>query len=303
MPKPSSLLPGLTQSLSYFTNVYKNLSREKIHNSSTILTAPNRHILADSQAIKYTTIAVRFICYLLHLGKDFGKNCIKFNQNGPLAKKNETINLLQHIEICMLKLGITGRIASGKTIAAGEFARLGGKIISADEIGRKVVEENPPVLSKLIRAFGRDIVNPDGSLKRRELGMKVFASQENRQTLNKIVHPPLLRLLEEEMEKCLRLNDYQMVIIDAALLIDWSWQKKMDFTVCVIAPEDMQISRLREEGFSMEEIRGRLNSQKTLEELESASDFVINNDGSPEELRAKVRAVYEKIKSRAPDKL
>jgi dephospho-CoA kinase len=210
---------------------------------------------------------------------------------------------LQHIEICMLKLGITGRIASGKTTAAGEFARLGGKIISADEIGRKVVEENPPVLSKLIRAFGCDIVTPDGSLKRRELGMIAFASQENREILNKIVHPPLLRRLEEEMEKCLELKDCRMIIIDAALLIDWGWQEKMDFTVCVIAPEDMQISRLREEGFSMEEIRSRLNSQKSLELLESASDFIINNDGSLEELREKVKAVYEKIKALAPDML
>jgi dephospho-CoA kinase len=203
----------------------------------------------------------------------------------------------------MLKLGITGRIASGKTTAAGEFARLGGKIISADEIGRKVVEENPPVLSKLIRAFGCDIVTPDGSLKRRELGMIAFASQENREILNKIVHPPLLRRLEEEMEKCLELKDCRMIIIDAALLIDWGWQEKMDFTVCVIAPEDMQISRLREEGFSMEEIRSRLNSQKSLELLESASDFIINNDGSLEELREKVKAVYEKIKALAPDML
>lgn len=207
------------------------------------------------------------------------------------------------MKICMLKLGITGRIASGKTTAAGEFARLGGKIISADEIGRKVVEENPPVLSKLIRAFGREIVHPDGTLKRRVLGMKAFASQENKETLNRIVHPLLLRFLAEEMDTSLGQKDCQMVIIDAALLIDWGWHNKMDFTVCVVAPEDAQISRLREEGFSMEEIRDRLNSQKTLEELEAASDFIINNDGSPEELRNKVKAVYNEIKSLAPDKL
>jgi dephospho-CoA kinase len=105
------------------------------------------------------------------------------------------------------------------------------------------------------------------------------------------------------MDKRLGQNDCGMVIIDAALLIDWGWHKKMDFTVCVIAPEDAQISRLREDGFSMEEIRDRLDAQKTLEELEAASDFIINNDGSLEELRDKVKAIYDEIRSLAPDKL
>ena len=174
---------------------------------------------------------------------------------------------------------------------------MGGKLISADEIGREVVEKNPPVLSKLIRTFGKEIVNPDGTLKRRELGKMAFASQENRLKLNKIVHPSLLRRLEEEIEKYSQLPDCKMVIIDAALLIDWNLQTRMDFTVCVTAPRKLMIGRLMADGFSEAEAIERIRSQKPSDEMEKASDFVINNDGSLKDLRAKAKEVYNKIQS------
>ena len=195
----------------------------------------------------------------------------------------------------MIKLGITGQIASGKSTVAREFAKFGGKIIFADEIGREVVEERPPVLSKLIRAFGPQIVTPHGILKRRELGRIVFSSSAKREILNKIVHPPLLQRLKEELDKCLLDPGCEFAIIDAALLVDWGWHKKMDWTVCVVAATETQIMRLKDKDYTDQEIHDRINSQKSREELLAASDYVIENDGTLEELRQKVKSIYDRI--------
>jgi len=208
-------------------------------------------------------------------------------------------NLMNHIEICMIKLGVTGQIASGKTTAAREFASLGGLYISADSIGREVVEKFSPVLSKLIRAFGPDIVTPEGVLKRRVLGRKVFASQENMRILNKIVHPPLLKRLDEEIERCQNEPNCKLIVIDAALLIDLNYHKKMDFTVCVVSEKLAQISRLIEKGFSKSEIEERILVQKPVSELSAASDFVIENNDKNEELKDKVKDIFEQIKKLA----
>jgi len=197
----------------------------------------------------------------------------------------------------MIKLGVTGQIASGKSTAAKKFASLGGKIISADDIGREVVEARPHILSKLIRAFGLDIVTPDGILKRRELGRRAFASEEKKQTLNAIVHPPLLKRLEEEIEACRQDTECSLIIIDAALLVDWGWHRKMDYTVCVISSREMQILRLKEKGMDDDEIRDRINAQKPAHELTEVSDFVIENNGTIEELDQKVEKIYSQIKS------
>ncbi|HDS00484.1 MAG TPA: dephospho-CoA kinase [candidate division Zixibacteria bacterium] len=195
----------------------------------------------------------------------------------------------------MIKLGITGQIASGKSTVAREFAKFGGRVIYADEIGREVVEERPPILSKLIRAFGPQIVTPQGILKRRELGRIVFASAEKREILNKIVHPPLLQRLREELDKCSLDPECKLAIVDAALLVDWGWHEKMDWTVCVVTAPDTQILRLKTKGLTDQEIRDRINSQTNREELISAADFVIENDGSLEELKQKVEMIYDQI--------
>nr|NIP43972.1 dephospho-CoA kinase [candidate division Zixibacteria bacterium]NIR66758.1 dephospho-CoA kinase [candidate division Zixibacteria bacterium]NIS15107.1 dephospho-CoA kinase [candidate division Zixibacteria bacterium]NIS48305.1 dephospho-CoA kinase [candidate division Zixibacteria bacterium]NIT51604.1 dephospho-CoA kinase [candidate division Zixibacteria bacterium] len=188
----------------------------------------------------------------------------------------------------MIKLGITGQIASGKSTVAREFAKFGGKVISADQIGKEVVEETPHILSKLIRAFGPQIVTPQGVLKRRELGKIVFASAEKREMLNRIVHPPLLQRLKEEMDHCSIDPECGMAIIDAALLVDWGWHEKMDWTVCVVSAPDTQLLRLKAEGLTENEISDRISSQKSREEFMAASDFVIENDGTLKELKEKV---------------
>ncbi len=195
----------------------------------------------------------------------------------------------------MIKLGITGQIASGKSTVAREFAKFGGKVISADQIGKEVVEETPHILSKLIRAFGPQIVTPQGVLKRRELGKIVFASAEKREMLNRIVHPPLLQRLKEEMDHCSIDPECGMAIIDAALLVDWGWHEKMDWTVCVVSAPDTQLLRLKAEGLTENEISDRISSQKSREEFMAASDFVIENDGTLKELKEKVEMIYDQI--------
>lgn len=197
----------------------------------------------------------------------------------------------------MLKLGITGQIASGKSTVAKVFAEFGGRLVSADQIGREVVEKNKPVLSKLIRAFGSSIVTSEGQLKRRELGKIVFASPEKRKLLNEIVHPQLLKRLSEEIKLCESDPECGFIIIDAALLVDWGWHEKVDYTICVTAPEADQITRAVKNGFSVAEIKDRISSQKPIEDLIAVSDFVIDNNGTLSELREKARQIFKRIQA------
>jgi len=198
----------------------------------------------------------------------------------------------------MLTIGITGRLGSGKSAAARILEKLGGKVISADDLGREVVEDRPHILSKLIRAFGTEIVTPEGNLKRRELARLAFSSPQNLENLNKIVHPALLQRLEEELERCRHDPDCALIVVDAALLVDWGLHAKMDYVICVSAEEKIQIARQVEKGLSPEEARMRLKSQKPQEELGAVSDFVIENNGTLEELETKIRQVYDQILSR-----
>jgi dephospho-CoA kinase len=129
-------------------------------------------------------------------------------------------------------IGITGGIGSGKTEVAKIFKKLGAKIISGDEIGKEVVEKNRPVLKKLVRIFGEGILNGNRKLNRRKLGKIVFSSIENRDKLNKIVHPYLLSNLRKQIREH-RKKDPGIVIVDAALIVEWGLQKELDYLILV----------------------------------------------------------------------
>jgi len=190
-------------------------------------------------------------------------------------------------------IGITGQIGSGKTQVARIFARHGACVISADEIGKEVVDNNSRVLNRLVTAFGADILTPGGKLRRRVLGRIAFASDEGRRKLNAIVHPPLLRKLRGRMVQASR--EYDMVVVDAALLIDWGLEREIDLTILVHAPDRIKKARLIEAGLSDQEIGSRLRVQLPFSVLKSRSDIVIYNNKSLSHLEAKVGKIINKL--------
>ncbi len=189
-------------------------------------------------------------------------------------------------------IGITGQIGAGKTAAAEIFKKLGAFLISADRIGRDVVEKNRKVLDRLVRVFGSDILTPSGKLRRKHLGIIAFSSQKNKEKLNNIVHPPLLKELTRQVKAALKIHD--LVVIDAALLIAWGWHKKVDCTVLVHAGYDLKIKRSVAKGLTEEEAKMRLKSQHNYACLKKHADFTILNNKSIETLELKVKKIIKK---------
>ncbi len=190
-------------------------------------------------------------------------------------------------------IGITGQIGSGKTEVARIFKKKGAYIISADKIGRDVVEKDKAILKKLVATFGQDILTPSGKLRRRKLAEKALVSDKNRKKLNRIVHPHLLKELSHQVKKALR--KYDTVVVDAALLIDWGWDKKVDKTILVHAGDKIKMARLLEKGYSKKEARIRLKSQLKYRFLRARSDCVIFNNKSLDDLKKKTERIFNKL--------
>ncbi len=195
-------------------------------------------------------------------------------------------------------IGITGGIASGKTEVAKVFQKKGAVIISGDEIGKEVVEKNPAVLKKLIKIFGRVILNSNGKLNRRKLGMVAFANEKNKEKLNRIVHPYLLKELEQEITKFRRARKSgKILVVDAALIVEWKLYKKLDKLILVTSSSQKRLQRLKKLGYSEKEASDRIRRQLTDKQRKKYADFVISNHGSLKELKNRTLAVWKRVKS------
>jgi dephospho-CoA kinase len=190
-------------------------------------------------------------------------------------------------------IGITGQIGSGKSEVARIFEQLGAFVISADRIGKDVVEKDQKVLKKLVAAFGPEILTPTGKLRRRKLGEMALVSDKNKNKLNKIVHPYLLKELSRQSKEALR--KYKMVVIDAALLVDWGWDKKVDKTILVHAGDKVKTARLIKKGYSLKEAKIRINAQLKYTLLRSHADIVIFNNKSLASLKKRVEKIFNKL--------
>ena len=195
-------------------------------------------------------------------------------------------------------IGITGGIGSGKTEVARIFNKLGAKIISGDEIGKEVVERNRFVLKKLVKIFGEGILNRNKKLNRRKLGEIAFSSIENRDKLNKIVHPYLLSNLKKQI-KAHRKKGPGIVIVDAALIIEWGLQKELDYLILVESSFQNRIKRLKEySGYSQKEAINRIKAQIKDRTRREYADYVIRNDKDLKELKRKVLFLWERLISK-----
>ncbi len=192
-----------------------------------------------------------------------------------------------------MRIGITGQIGTGKSEVASIFADHGAIVISADAVGRDVVEKDRRVLRKLVREFGGDILTPKGNLRRKFLGKKALDSETNKKRLNDIVHPPLLRELERRVKQAEKRTT--LVVVDAALLIDWGWQRKVDLTILVHAGYKIKIARLLKKGYSLPEARMRLSAQKRYRDLRRQCDLVIFNNKDKKYLVKRVEKILQKI--------
>jgi len=197
----------------------------------------------------------------------------------------------------MLIVGLTGGVASGKSVVSQILKEEGAYLIDADQIARELVQPRRPTWTALIKAFGKEIVQKDGSIDRKKLAVKVFSDPEQRELLNRILHPRIKKEMGRRLKAIGQKDPKAMVVIDAPLLIETGDHREMDKVIVVTSTEAQQMERLKERaGIDQEEARRIIASQVPSEEKLKVADFVIRNEGSLRDVERKAKEVFQALK-------
>ena len=197
----------------------------------------------------------------------------------------------------MIVIGIIGPIAAGKGLAARQLARLGAAVICADDISREVVAPGCATLASVIREFGEEYRRPDGCLDRARMARLVFRDPSARRRLERIVHPPMVAAIRSRLA-ALREGPEPPVaaVIEAANLFEMGARDLVEVVVRVSAPAQLRLVRLMaRDDLTESEARDRLRTHDELALNEHAADVVINNNGSPTELREQVQRLWTQV--------
>jgi len=194
----------------------------------------------------------------------------------------------------MVRVGLTGGIASGKSVVADELAARGAIIIDADVLARAVVEPGTPALAAIIDRFGAQVVS-DGQLDRARLAQIVFADPLARRDLERIVHPAV-RARAAELERAV--GDAAVVVHVIPLLVETGQHEDFDFVVTVEVDHETQVQRLMmRNGYSRAEAESRIAAQASREDRKRAADVVLDNTGSVTRLREQIDALWAELSS------
>ena len=197
----------------------------------------------------------------------------------------------------MLVVGLTGNIGCGKSSLSDIFRAEGIKIIDADIIARQIYDDEK-LLRKVYETFGNVIKNEDGSLNRKALGRIVFSDDEKLIQLNKLTHPVIRQKVSDEIEEYKSQNE-EIVILDAALLVESDYLNFIDKLLVVTCKENIQIERIiARDNCSIEEALGRIKSQMSQENKVKYADYVIDNSATLSELRKKAFIFMNYIKEK-----
>lgn len=197
-----------------------------------------------------------------------------------------------------LLVGLTGGIGTGKSLVSRRFRDLGCLIIDADLLAREVVEPGQPAYVTIVAEFGREILEPDGQINRKKLGILVFNNPEKRKRLEELTHPEI-RARQAGILEALAADGFDgIVIFDAALLVETGRAKNMDRLVVVTTDDATQVMRLMlRNDISSEEAARRIRSQMPLSEKVKLAHYVIDNSGSPEATERQVKEVHRKLRA------
>lgn len=199
--------------------------------------------------------------------------------------------------IGMVRIGLTGNIASGKSTVTEVWRSLGVPIIDADVLARRAVEPGTPGYRDVVREFGAGIVK-NGQIDRAALRDVVFNDDKKRKRLEAIVHPEVARLRRAE-ERKLAASGARIVVNDIPLLFEAKLQNEFDIVVLVDAPEEVRIARIvQTRGLDENEARRMVEAQMPADEKRMPATYVIDNDGTLEEVRQKATAVWQEITER-----
>ncbi|MFC1912063.1 dephospho-CoA kinase [Chloroflexota bacterium] len=197
----------------------------------------------------------------------------------------------------MKVIGLTGCIGSGKSAVSRFLAELGAAIIEADKLGHEAYTPGTEAWRKVVAAFGRQITGADGSIDREKLGKIVFSDAKARERLNRIMHPGIYSMIEDRLEEH-RKGKTGVVVVEAPLLLEANWASLADEVWITAASEATILKRLKERRkLSEYESLARLRSQLPLGKRLEQADVVIDTEGSLEELKAKIKMLWEKLQA------
>jgi len=196
----------------------------------------------------------------------------------------------------MLRIGLTGGIGSGKSTASQYFKLFGTYVINADEEAKSLLLSNETVQHELITEFGTDIIDGSGKLNNTKLARIAFQDDDHQQRLNSVVHPYIYDSIDKEFNRVLKDAQFDIFIIDGALIFESGYDAHMDYIIVVTAQLKNRIERaLERKTLSRKDILKRIELQWPEEEKVNLADFVIHNDGSEEQLKINVKALIEKL--------
>jgi dephospho-CoA kinase len=208
----------------------------------------------------------------------------------------------------MLKVGLTGGVASGKSVVAEMFAALGAQVIQADQIAHQLIQPGEAVYEEVVRHFGTEILNPDRTVNRARLAEAAFGTESKRppriQELNQIVHPAVLTKQEQWMDEVGRRNPKAVAMVEAALILEAGAATQFDRLIVVSCQPEQRIQRWQgrlkvSEQAARAEVSRRMAAQLEDAEKIKAADYVIDNSGSLDQTRVQVEKLFPELQTLA----
>lgn len=212
----------------------------------------------------------------------------------------------------MLKVGLTGGIASGKSVVGEMLVGMGAYLVQADRIAYSLMQPGEAVYNEVVRHFGREILNPDGSINRGKLAEAAFGPATNGegerasriQELNRIVHPVVLRSQDEWMQETGRQDPHAVTIVEAALILEAGARDRFDRLVVVTCNAEQRAARFAARQnvdfeTARKEVERRMAAQLPDEEKIKAADFVIDNSGALDYTREQAQKVWQELRAEA----
>ena len=193
----------------------------------------------------------------------------------------------------MLLVALTGGIGSGKSLAGQYFADLGAIVVDSDQLARDVIERGSEGFDEVISRFGDEVLT-EGDIDRKKLGGLIFADEAARKDLENIIHPRIRDIWEELVES----SDEDAILINQIpLLVETDGAERFDRVVAVISDLEVRTQRLKSRGLASHEIRARMDAQASDEERIEIADYIIENNGSTDDLLREVEATYSELKT------
>ena len=195
----------------------------------------------------------------------------------------------------MKVIGLTGGIGSGKSTVSQYLQELGAVVLDADEVGHEAYKPNTETWREVVAAFGEQILTTDGEIDRRRLGGIVFSDPGALARLNQIMHPRMYDMMKARIEEY-RQQGVEVVVLEAAVLLEAGWTPLVDEVWVTVASVPVVVKRAKERtGLPEEQILARIRSQLSSEERAKQASVVINNDGNLDELKTKVKELWQRL--------